>query len=279
MLQITPLKWCLITFGLLCLTASTTVAQTKAAPPVTASSNTTTLVGLPTKVHVLGPKVALTGEEVTLKVQLTWPANETYSDTTIPYIVVQGVQPDDSTVSQGTFARADKSGALAAEVELEPFPITVSGAHSLTVHFGKEHVRMDRQPAHKPLPDIVIHALPGWLTLLPIIVLIAVALISKQVLLALFCGVFLSAMFINFYNPLTGFLRAADYYMVEALSDPDHDKVLLFTWFLAGLIALIQRSGGAEGLAQVVTRWATTRWRGLWVTFILGIIIFFDGKC
>ncbi|KAI8058373.1 Na+/H+ antiporter family-domain-containing protein [Syncephalis plumigaleata] len=277
MLRITPIKWCLITFGLLCLTASTTVAQTTATSPATASNNATALAaGLPTKVLVLGPKVALNGEEVTLKVQLTWPANETYPSANIPYIVTQGVRPGDPIISQGTFAKADSVGALAAEVELEPFPIKTSGAHSLSVHFSKEQIAMNQASVHEPSPDIVIHALPGWLTLLPIIVLIAVALISKQVLLALFCGVFLSAMFINFYNPLTGFLRAADYYMVEALSDPDHDKVLLFTWFLAGLIALIQRSGGAEGLAQVVTRWATTRWRGLWVTFILGMIIFFD---
>ncbi|RKP23760.1 Na+/H+ antiporter family-domain-containing protein [Syncephalis pseudoplumigaleata] len=269
-----PLRRCLIALGLACLAATTTVAQTANATPAAPASNATT--GLPTKVQVFGPKVALTGEEVTLRVTLTWPANETFTDAAIPYTVTRGARPGDPTVSRGTFGRADKSGALATEVELAPFAITASGAHSLAVHLGHEQARLDRQPAREPLPDIVIHALPGWITLLPIVVLIAVALISKQVLLALFCGVFLSAMFINFYNPLTGFLRAADYYMVEALSDPDHDKVLLFTWFLASLIALIQRSGGAEGLAQVVTRWATTRWRGLWVTFILGMVIFFD---
>ncbi|KAI9594519.1 Na+/H+ antiporter family-domain-containing protein [Syncephalis fuscata] len=269
-----PLKRCLTTLGLLCLAVGT-LAQT-ANNNNNNNSTTNASTGLPTKLQVIAPKVALIGEEVVLKVKVSWPANETHSNgDKIPYIITQGTRPGDPQLGQGQFVRADKTGALATEVELEPFLIESSGAYKLTVHIGNDQVRLTSNPANKQ-PDATLHAVPGWLTLVPIIILIAVALLTKQVLLALFCGVFLSAMFINFYNPLTGFLRATDYYMVEALSDPDHDKVLLFTWFLAGLIALIQRSGGAEGLAQLVTRWATSRWRGLWVTFILGMIIFFD---
>ncbi|RKP08770.1 Na+/H+ antiporter family-domain-containing protein [Thamnocephalis sphaerospora] len=209
--------------------------------------------GLPHKAKVTAPAVVLVGGEVVLKMALTWPANKAYNGTKIPYRVVD--HNDGSVVlAHGLFNSSTQADELASEVNLPPFVLPGSGAFSLSVHLGSD--------SHSAAAANL---------------LIVITLITKQVLMALFCGVFLSATLVNFYNPFVGFLRAVDHYMVLALSDPDHDKVLLFTWFLAGLIALVQRSGGAEGLAVLVTKWATTRWRGLWVTFAMGMLIFFDG--
>ncbi|RKP06660.1 hypothetical protein THASP1DRAFT_31532, partial [Thamnocephalis sphaerospora] len=255
-------------------------AQTADSPAPASTSNenaaaaATTVVGLPHKIKVVAPAVSLVGEEVELKVKLTWPANETYNDTEVPYYVVDH-NDKGRIVAEGFFSKSGEDGELAQEASLTPFPLSGSGIFDLDVYLGTG-AHLVATASRNTLPDATVHSIHGWITLLPIIALILVALITKQVLMALFCGVFLSAMFVNFYNPLTGFLRSVDHYMVLALSDPDHDKVLLFTWFLAGLIALIQRSGGAEGLAMVVTKWATTRWRGLWVAFAMGMLIFFD---
>ncbi|KAI9293953.1 hypothetical protein K502DRAFT_325080, partial [Neoconidiobolus thromboides FSU 785] len=121
-----------------------------------------------------------------------------------------------------------------------------------------------------------VHGMPGGVTLIPIIVLLAVALFSSQALFALMLGLFLSSMFINGFNPVNGFLRMLDYYTVQAVANSDNVKIILFTFYLSGLIALIQKSGGAHGMANSVTRLATNRWRGQWATFIVGILIFFD---
>jgi hypothetical protein len=250
-------------------------AQVDDAPPASESEPVASDVGLPNKIGVISPVVSLFGEQVELKVTLSWP-NVSYAQDKIPYTIYDFYDPT-HVYAQGTFDKSNEDGELQSEAALEGFVFEETGAYYLSVHIGDPSQR-DTSVADGPLPDATIQCLHGWLTLIPVILLILIALLTKQVLTALFCGVFLSATFINFYNPLTGFLRATDYYMVEALSDPEHNKVLLFTWFLAGLIALIQRSGGAEGLAQVVIKWATTRWRGLWVAFAMGMIIFFDGK-
>jgi hypothetical protein len=250
-------------------------AQVDDASPASESEPMASNVSLPNKIGVISPAVSLLGEQVELKVTLSWP-NVPYAQDKIPYTVYDFYDPTHVYV-QGAFNKSNKDGELQREVALESFVFDSAGAHYLSVHIGDPSQR-DTSIADSPLPDATIQSLYGWLTLPPIILPILIALLTKHVFIALFYGTFLSSVLINYFNPLLGFLRATDRYMVKALSDPDHTKVLLFTWFLAGLIALIQRSGGAEGLAQLVIKWATTRWRGLWVAFVMGMVIFFDGK-
>ncbi|KAI9226489.1 MAG: Na+/H+ antiporter family-domain-containing protein [Piptocephalis tieghemiana] len=262
--------------------------------------------GYPNITKVESPKVALIGQNVSLSLELLWPSAAINTNSTIslaPIPPPTGLQPGVTPAAQanvsiplpqhipytihtlrghhlasGTFDRADKEGSLLTKVTLEPFKAPSRGMLGVVVRLQtsiNSEVGWSLDD-HMDDADASIHVIPGWLTMLPVVLLIVVALTTKQVLLALFTGVFLSATVVFGYNPLTGFLRASDLYMVEAIADTENAKVLLFTWWLAGLIALIQRSGGAQGLAAVVTKWATDRWKGLWVTFGLGCLIFFD---
>lgn len=52
------------------------------------------------------------------------------------------------------------------------------------------------------------------------------------------------------YNPGTALLRSLDTYWSVALGGGSHAAVVLFTLFLGGLIGVVQRSGGANGLAN-----------------------------
>lgn len=56
-----------------------------------------------------------------------------------------------------------------------------------------------------------------------------------------------------------------------------HIYIIMFSWFLSGLMGLIQRSGGAQGFADQIVRFAKTRRSTLMVCFCCGIAIFFDG--
>ncbi|RKP14897.1 Na+/H+ antiporter family-domain-containing protein [Piptocephalis cylindrospora] len=258
-------------------------------------------VGYPNITKVVSPKVALIGQNVSLSLELVWPSTAISTNVTDPTSLLPtnsstSVASNNATISlpkripytvhmlsgtlltSGTFDRAGSKGDLLTKVTLEPFQASFSGVIGLIVRIQSSTASSVewRIADGASDSDASIHVIPGWLTLAPVVFLITVALITKQVLLALFTGVFLSATVIFGFNPLTGFLRASDHYMVQAIADSENAKVLLFTWWLAGLIALIQRSGGAQGLASVVTRWATDRWKGLWVTFGLGCLIFFD---
>ena len=87
-----------------------------------------------------------------------------------------------------------------------------------------------------------LRAIPGWWTLVPAIAAIVLALALRQVVPALLSGVWIGA-WIGYGGPLTGILRTIDTYVVDALSDPDHVAILVFSLLLGGMVGIISRSG------------------------------------
>lgn len=65
-------------------------------------------------------------------------------------------------------------------------------------------------------------------------------------------------------------------YILEALADVGHGYVYLFTLFLAGLVAIMEKSGGIKGLTVQLARIARTPRTGLLAAFFSGCLIFFD---
>jgi Na+/H+ antiporter NhaC len=124
---------------------------------------------------------------------------------------------------------------------------------------------------------IRIFALPGLVSILPPLMAIALALITKQVLLSLFCGIWLGAIFtLGGYNPFFGFLRTIDVYLIRAITDRDHMSIVLFTMTLGGMVGIISCSGGTHGIVQSLARFAKGRRRGQVSTWFMGMLIFFD---
>lgn len=121
-----------------------------------------------------------------------------------------------------------------------------------------------------------IRIIPGWLSLVPPLLAILLALIFRQVIIALLIGIFSGAIFINDYNPLIGFLKVIDTYIINALTDVSHIQIIVFTSLFGGVVGLISKSGGTKGLADLITRFAKTRKSGLLSTWLMGIAIFFD---
>jgi len=115
----------------------------------------------------------------------------------------------------------------------------------------------------------------GWLTLLPPVLAILMALAFRQVVPALLGGIWVGA-WIVYGDPFTGLLRTIDKYAVEALSDSDHTKIVLFTLLLGGMVGVISRSGGTRGLVDSIAPYATNSRRGQIVTWLLGVAVFFD---
>ena len=116
----------------------------------------------------------------------------------------------------------------------------------------------------------------GWVTLLPPLVAIILAFLTRQVLVALFCGVWVGATFAYDYNPIKSFLYSIDTYIVGALADTSHAVVILFSFALAGTIGVITHIGGIRGIVEVVSRWAKGPRSGQVATWFLGLFIFFD---
>ncbi|RKY94835.1 MAG: Na+/H+ antiporter NhaC family protein [Ignavibacteriae bacterium] len=126
------------------------------------------------------------------------------------------------------------------------------------------------------VPSQSFRVIPGLLSVIPPLLAIILALIFRQVILSLIFGIYVGAVFIYDYNPLTGLLRLADKYVINAISDVSHIHIIVFTLLFGGVIGLISRSGGTRGIANVLTRFAKTRKSGMISTWLSGIIIFFD---
>lgn len=117
---------------------------------------------------------------------------------------------------------------------------------------------------------------PGWLTLLPPVIAIVLALITREVVLSLFAGVWLGALILT-GNVLEATLRSVDQFALGALTESaDHVSIIVFSLLLGGMVGVMSRSGGTRGIVEALRPLATSPRRGLFFTWLAGIIIFFD---
>ena len=95
---------------------------------------------------------------------------------------------------------------------------------------------------------------PTWISVLPPVAAIVLAIWSRQVYLSLAGGVWLGWTILNGWNPLVGLAVSIDQ-TVDVFTDPGETKVLLFTLVIGALIATVEASGGVRGFV----RWLETR--------------------
>ena len=118
--------------------------------------------------------------------------------------------------------------------------------------------------------------IPGWFSVLPPILAILLALIFREVITALFAGVWLGALAVAGFNPLKATGRLIDQFVVPALTDADHVAILVFSLLLGGMVGIIARNGGTMGIVESVTPFARSARRGKIATWAAGLAIFFD---
>jgi Na+/H+ antiporter NhaC len=119
--------------------------------------------------------------------------------------------------------------------------------------------------------------LPGWVSLLPPLVAIVMALIFREVVISLFAGVWLGALFVAGFNPIEATMRAVDRFLLGALTaDADRVAIVVFSLMLGGMVGVVTRSGGARGVVEALRPFATTRRRGQVLAWFSGLAIFFD---
>jgi Na+/H+ antiporter NhaC len=116
---------------------------------------------------------------------------------------------------------------------------------------------------------------PGWLSLLPPLVAIALALATREVILSLFAGIWIGALLLAGFNPLTGTAGSLEF-LLDAMVDADHVAIIVFSLLLGGMVGVMARSGGTQGIVASLEKLATNRKRGQLLTWIAGFFIFFD---
>jgi len=103
-------------------------------------------------------------------------------------------------------------------------------------------------------------SIPGWLSILPPVIAIALALLTRQVIPSLAAGIWVGAWFANelsLYGIWGGLLDVFDTWTLQALAPPDgdtsHMSIILFTMMIGGMVGIIYRNGGALAIVEKLT--------------------------
>ena len=124
-----------------------------------------------------------------------------------------------------------------------------------------------------------IPVIPGWVSLLPPIIAIALAFLLRAVVPALFAGLLVGAWAANGLTAsgaVIGLFETMTVYVLDALIDPGHASIILFSLLIGGMVGIISRNGGMVGIVNAVIPIARTPKRGQAVVAALGLSIFFD---
>lgn len=116
----------------------------------------------------------------------------------------------------------------------------------------------------------------GWLSILPPLVAITLAIVTREVLVSLALGIFTGALILTGGNPAGAFTKSIEL-VIKAVGDPEWNvRVLLFVLLLGGIVGLLARSGSPLSFSLWAVKQVKNRSLALFTTWLLGVIIFMD---
>jgi Na+/H+ antiporter NhaC len=218
---------------------------------------------------------------------LLLPTFNTFSQTNgtfsvkLPDIIVQHVKQDVRiALEQDTLSSF--SGKLSFKInnEVKELPFE-DGRSVIEKKFtGKETLSITYAGETE---DIPVNPIPLWMSILPPLIAILIALIFREVFSALFIGILIGGSIISYYQGaglfvafFKGLFLIADTYIIESLADTDHLSIIVFSMMIGAMVSLITRNGGMKGVVNYLSKYASSPGSGQFVTWLLGIMIFFD---
>jgi hypothetical protein len=99
-----------------------------------------------------------------------------------------------------------------------------------------------------------LRIIPGWLSLLPPLIAILLALLLRQVLVALFVGIWTGTTIIYDYSLIKGFFFSLTEYIGKAPADPDKMSIIIFSLTLGGMVGVISKMGGTQGIVEKLSK-------------------------
>ena len=112
----------------------------------------------------------------------------------------------------------------------------------------------------------------GALTLIPIVFIIVMAVVTRKSFESLLAGSVIACIIMHG----TGFFLPWVDMLMEALSDPENQWVILVCGLFGSLIALLRESKGTGGFIRIGERLCRTERGALLGTFVMGVVIFVD---
>jgi Na+/H+ antiporter NhaC len=198
----------------------------------------------------------------------------------LPDLVLKGV-PFDVSVNDPSGRLADGS-TVTLTVGGQSYQATVADGEATFagVETGDSEVTAAvADDAGAPVGTASTIAIPAWFSILPALIAIIIALAFRQVIPALFLGIWIGgalAYGLALSSLWYGLLDTAGKYTLEALNDSGHLSVILFSLMIGGMVGIISKNGGTAGIVNSIVSWASSARRGQLTTGVLGVAIFFD---
>jgi len=120
---------------------------------------------------------------------------------------------------------------------------------------------------------------PAWTAVLPPVCAIALAIVSRQVILSLMAGIWLGWWLLGSGNPLAALADAIDG-AVAVLGNPGDARVIGFTLIIGAMIATMERTGGVRGFVRWLEqrRWVDAPVKAEWLAWATGIVVFIESN-
>ncbi len=153
-----------------------------------------------------------------------------------------------------------------------------SAVYELTIN-EKQNISIvvDGETFEKEINPIAL-----WLSVMPPLIAILLALVFKEVVTSLVFGIFVGAFIIQYHQEgfllgLVGAFQAViSEYIVDSVNDSGHISVILFSTIIGGMVAVISKNGGMQGVVNRISKFASNAKNGQLATWFLGVAIFFD---
>ena len=195
-----------------------------------------------------------------------------------PRVVLKNIEFN--IVYSGNFLEKDGVSLLVNDRTVSPSSITNKSAHFNQISLSESgDVSIQLVQSEQSVHQFNRKVIPGWVSILPPLIAIILAFISRSVIPSLFAAIWFGVWSLSGFSIIKlvpALLDSFYHYTLNTMIDRDHAILILFTLMLGGMVGIIYRNGGMHGIIQQLIKKADTPKKGQIAIWLFGIIIFFD---
>lgn len=126
-----------------------------------------------------------------------------------------------------------------------------------------------------------VYRISRWLSLLPPVIAVVLAIWFRNIILALLVSIWCGAVILEHGNLFLGFISTLDTFVIHEIVEPgstdnSHMMIILFTMFLGAMVGVMSVGGGTAALVKRLAQYATKREHSQLMTWFMGLVVFFD---
>ena len=119
----------------------------------------------------------------------------------------------------------------------------------------------------------------GAWCLVPPLVTIVLAFVTKQTIISMFIGIWVGATIIHHFNPIDGLIGSFTGYLVPSIADSWNAGMLIIMALIGGFMYMLSACGGAEAFGRWAEKVANNRKKSQLLAWIAPFVFIFNQGC